>query len=180
MRKISIIGTIHLNWTPAEELMAALDELKPEKLFIELSEDELVANRDDSIRDEMFAAYDWAISNNVPYLAFDIEHSGLKDGVTGKESEFVAHEMKCKELLNDYSWKDLNRTEPWEISEVAALEKEIEDKYFDIAKSREREMRMLENISKELVDGHNVIVTGAGHLTFFKRELPAAHLVFRD
>jgi hypothetical protein len=180
MRTIIIVGTIHLNWTPQAELEQALSELNPNKVFIELSENELAQPRKDSIRDEMFVSYDWAKQHNIPFTVFDVEHSGLKEGVTGTEPEFMEHELKCKELLKEYSWKDLNNVEPWQISEVAALEKEIEDKYFDTNKSKQRELAMLENINKELVDGVNVIITGAGHLTFFKDHIPEAVLPFRN
>ncbi len=181
MKDITIIGTIHLNWTPKEELEKVLAELKPGKLLVELSEGELAKGEGESIRDEMFSAYNWAVANDVPVTVFDIDDvTGLKEGVTGQESEFMEHELKCKELLKEYSWKDLNKLEPWQVAEVASLEKEIEDKYFDKEKSKQREMKMLENIKKELVEGQNVIVTGAGHLTFFKEHLPGAKLPFRN
>jgi hypothetical protein len=87
--------------------------------------------------------------------------------------------MKSKELLKNYSWKDLNNEEPWKIAEVAKIENDIVEKYFDINKSKQREYKMLENIKKNLVEGKNLILTGAGHLTFFQKELPEAKLPFR-
>jgi hypothetical protein len=61
-KQIIIVGTIHLNWTPANELKEILNEFKPDKLFIELSPEEAQnRNREESIRDKMFVAYDWAI-----------------------------------------------------------------------------------------------------------------------
>ena len=120
------------------------------------------------------------LKNRIPVTVFDVEQSGLKEGVTGKEPEFMDHELKSKELLKNYSWKDLNKIEPWQISEVAALEKEIVEKYFDKENSKQREFQMMQNIKQELVDGRNVIVTGAGHLTFFKEQFPEARIPFRD
>ena len=180
MKEIICIGTIHLNWTPENELVDVLNELKPDHVFVELSPEELQGQREESIRDEMFFAYDWAIKNRIPVTVFDVEQSGLKEGVTGKEPEFMDHELKSKELLKNYSWKDLNKIEPWQISEVAALEKEIVEKYFDKEKSKQREFQMMKNIKRRLVDGRNVVVTGAGHLTFFKEQFPEAKLPLRN
>lgn len=180
MKQISVIGTIHLNWTPKDELEKVLTDLQPDQLLIELSPEELKRPRTESIRDEMFIAYDWALLNKVKVAVFDVEEDILNEGITGKEPEFMEHELKSKELLKEYSWKDLNKIEPWQTSEITALEKEIEEKYFDKDKSRRREFQMFENIKEKLVDGQNVIVTGAGHLTFFKEQFPSANLPFRD
>ena len=178
--KVVIIGTIHLNWTPKDELWEVLSDINPDQVLVELSEEELnLRPRSDSIRDEMFAAYDWAIQHKKLVNYFDTEDSPLKDGVTGKEDEFLEHELKCKELLKNYSWKDLNKLEPWKISEVQELEDKITTKYFDIKKSQGREQKMLKEIRAKLIEGTNVIVTGAGHLSFFEKEIPDAQLPFR-
>lgn len=180
MKKVIIIGTIHLNWTPREELWEVLNNINPDQVLVELSGEELnMRPRSDSIRDEIFSAYDWAIQNNKLVNYFDTEDSPLKDGVTGKEPEFLEHELKSKELLKNYSWKDLNKTEPWRISEVKELEDKITEKYFDMKKSKEREQKMLGNILNKLIEGTNVVITGAGHLSFFEKEIPDAILPFR-
>lgn len=180
MKEVVIIGTIHLNWTPKEELWEVLNYINPDQVLVELSDEELnIRPRTDSIRDEMFSAYDWAIKNNRLVNFFDIEDSPLKNGITGKEPEFIEHELRSKELLKNYSWKDLNKAEPWKISEVKEIEDKIVEKYFDLTKSKEREQKMLANILSKLIDGTNVIVTGAGHLSFFERELPNAVIPFR-
>lgn len=181
MKKVIIIGTIHLNCTPKGELEEVLRDINPDKVLVELTNNELNGDlREDSIRDEMFVAYDWGVRNKKMVDYFDTEYNTLKDGVTGKESEFLQYELRCKKLLKDYSWKDLNKEEPWNIPEVAKLEDEIEKKYFDDEKSKKREYKMLDNIRSKLIDGTNVIITGAGHLSFFKREMPEAILPFRD
>lgn len=180
MKKVIIIGTIHLRWTPKEELWEVLSDLNPDQVLVELSDEELhVRPRSASIRDEMFFAYDWAVEHNTLVNFFDTEDSPLKDGITGEEPEFVEHELKCKELLKNYSWKDLNKREPWRISEVKELEDVIIEKYFDVEKSIEREQKMLNTIVDKLIEGTNVIVTGAGHLSFFEKEIPDAILPFR-
>ncbi|MCF7816099.1 MAG: hypothetical protein K9M10_00005 [Candidatus Pacebacteria bacterium] len=181
MKKVIIIGTIHLNWTPKEELWETLSNINPDQVLVELSDEELnLRPRNDSIRDEMFFAYDWAIQHNKLVNYFDTEDSPLKEGVTGKEPEFMEHELRSKELLKNYSWKDLNKMEPWKISEVKELEDKITEKYFDIKKSKEREQKMLGNILSKLIEGTNVVIIGAGHLSFFEKEIPGAILPFRN
>jgi len=89
-QSIIIIGTLHDKWTPVNELRDTLNELNPDKVLIELSKEELRDRpREDSIRDEMFAAYDWAIENSKQVDVFDVEVSTLKKGVTGKELNFI-------------------------------------------------------------------------------------------
>ena len=66
MKEIICTGTIHLNWTPENELVAVLNELEPDLVFAELSLEELQGQREESIRDEMFFAYDWAIKKSNP------------------------------------------------------------------------------------------------------------------
>jgi hypothetical protein len=39
---------------------------------------------------------------------------------------------------------------------------------------------MVRNIKENLIDGKNVVLTGAAHLTFFKEHIPEATLLFRD
>ncbi|NOY35860.1 MAG: hypothetical protein GXP44_03015 [bacterium] len=181
MKKIIIIGTIHGGFTPKEELEEFLSDINPDQVLVELSDEELNDRpRENSIRDEMFAAYDWATRNKKKADCFDIENNTLKKGVTGKEPEFLKFELKVKELLKDYSWKDLNKEEPWETPEVVELENKITEKYFNAEKQKEREHEMLDIVRGKLIDGVNAIITGAGHLSFFKKEIPEAAFPLQD
>ena len=180
MKKIIIIGTLHGGWTPKNELEEVLKSLNPDKVLVELSREELLRSREDSIRDEMFVAYDWATENGKQVDVFDIENNTLKEGVTGKEPEFAELQIKAQELLKQYSWKDLNKVEPWNNSEVTHLDNALMEKYFDAEKNKERDFILLQNIKNKLIDGVNVIFTGMAHLTFFKEQLPEAKLLFRD
>ncbi len=181
MKKVIIIGTIHLNWTPKDELEEVLRDINPDKVLVELDKDELYDNpREDSVRDEMFVVYDWAVRNKKKVDYFDTGDSSLKDGVTGKEPEFLQFELECKKLLKNHSWKDLNKEGLWNIPSVKKLKDEIKEKYFDKEKSKKREYEMLSNIKNKLINGVNVIVTGAGHLSFFEKEMPDAVLPLRN
>lgn len=158
-----------------------LNNLNPDNVLIELSPEELNDRpREDSIRDEMFVAYDWATEHHKHVDVFDIEDDTLKEGVTGKEPDFMELELKVKDLLKDYSWRELNRSEPWSIPEVVRLENIILEKYFNTEKTKARDFRLLQNITDKLIDGTNLVITGAGHLTFLKEQIPTARLLLRD
>ena len=176
MKKVIIIGTIHLGWTPGDELKAEIAKYNPDKLFIELTDSEVEGV---SIRDEMFIALDWARENIVPYAFFDSDFGSLKDGITGKEPEFMAQELRVKEMLKEHNWKSLNNRGPWNDPEIKKAEDEIIAKYFDLEKKRRREEVMTQNIMSELVEGTNVVITGAGHITHFLADIPNAVAPFR-
>lgn len=89
MKEVIVLGTIHLNWTPKNELEKKLEDLKPDKLLVELSPEELKNPREDSIRDEMFVAYDWAIANQIPVAVFDV----ATDHIVVDEKLYDLHNM---------------------------------------------------------------------------------------
>ncbi len=181
MKETIIIGTLHGGSTPKDELLKILNTVNPDNVLVELSLEELNDRpRTDSIRDEMFAAYDWAVEHHKDVDVFDIEDDILKEGITGSEPDFVELELKVKDLLKDYSWKELNRKEPWNIPEVVRLEDSIVEKYFDPEKMKARDFQLLRNITDKLKDGVNIVITGAGHLTFLKQHMPTATLPLRD
>jgi len=39
--RVVIIGTIHLNWTPKDELWEVLSDINPDQVLVELSDEEL-------------------------------------------------------------------------------------------------------------------------------------------
>lgn len=172
MKKVIVIGTIHLDWTPKSELLLEVKKHKPDKIFIELTKKEVEGGRENSIRDEMFFVLNFAEEENIPYYLFDTDINTLKEGVTGKEKGFLEYENKVKKLLSDYSWKDLNSRKPWENSEVKKNEDYIVEKFFDIEKMKQRNELISKNIQENLVEGTNVIVTGAGHITDLLEDLP--------
>ena len=60
------IGTLHSGSTPHDELIDILRKYNLDKLFVELTPEEITKERRSlSIRDEMLAAYDWAQENAV-------------------------------------------------------------------------------------------------------------------
>ncbi len=180
MKEIIIIGTLHGDFTPKAELKEVLNSLNPDKVLVELSPEELARPVVKSIRDDMFTAYDWATENNKETAVFDVENETLKEGVTGKEPEFAEFGSAIEELLKKHSWKELNKKEPWKNSGVLDLENKLMEKYFNVEKIKERDFIMLQNIKDNLIEGKNVVLTGIGHLTFFKEQMPEAKLLFRN
>lgn len=174
MQQIIIIGTLHAGWTPADELRAVLAAQKPDQVLVELSPEELERPREDSIRDEMFAAYDWASGKDTPVAVFDHENDVLREGVRGDEDAFREYEQKSREIFRGYTWKQLNREDPWQVPAMQELEQYMNEHYIDPEKATRREAVMLETIRQKMIDGRNVVVTGVGHLPFFSKHLPSA------
>ncbi len=172
MKEIIVIGTLHHEFTPKSELEELLKEINPDKVLVELSPEEMLRPREDSIRDEMFFAYDWAIENGKQVDVYDIENDILKEGVTGKEPDFAKVGSEIGELLKSHSWKEQNNEEVWKTPEYTKLEDYITEKYFNAEKIEERDQIMLQNIKDKLIEGKNLILTGTAHLTFFKEQLP--------
>lgn len=172
MKKVIIIGTVHLNWTPHKELIEEVKKHNPDKVLIELTEKEVLAGKDKSNRDEMFAILEWIKQVNINYSLFDTNINTFKSGITGKEAGFVEYELRVKNLLKDYEWKKLNSQAPWHIKEVKELEDYLVEKYFDKEKMQNRNREIENNIQSELVSGVNVVVTGAGHVSDLLKALP--------
>jgi len=180
-KEIIIIGTLHGGFVPHDELEQILEELKPDQIFVELTQkevDEIDSGK--SFRDEMVAAFYWAQKRNIKVNRFDINSGGLKEGMTGKESDFLALCKKFGELLKNYSWKELNKKEPWQNSPLGDLDREITEKYNDEVKAKQREEELLKNINQQIIsEGKVVILTGTGHLDFFEEKIPQAKFLFR-
>jgi len=172
MKNVVILGTIHLNWTPKEELVEEIAKYSPDKIFIELTKKEVEEGKDNSIRDEMFNVLEYAKLNGVNYFLFDTDRDTFKAGVTGKEPGFNEYENKVKKLLSNYNWKDLNKQEPWLEPKVNALEEYLKNTYFDIEEMNKREEELVANITSNLVEGVNVVVTGAGHINTYLEKIP--------
>lgn len=180
MKEVIIIGTIHLNWTPKEELIAEIKKYNPSQVFIELTDKEVEGGRENSIRDEMFSVLEWVRDQGIPYILFDTDLDTLKPGVTGKEREFLDYELKVKGMLKGHNWKSLNNISPWKVKEVDDLEEFLINKFYDRKRMEERNSILEENIKSSLIDGTNMVVTGAGHLSDLLKSLPNSKAPLRQ
>lgn len=178
MRKVFIIGTLHLGFTPKDELREVLEELRLTQLFVELppedSEKREVAEKHS---DEMAFAYRWAKENNVLVVSYDIGGGNLEKEGAEEDKEYIQLSKEELEEAKKISWRERNKKNAYKGS---AWEK-IKEKFIDQKKWDAREKQMLENIRQNLADeGTVVILTGAGHLDFFEENLSEAEFLFRS
>lgn len=177
-----VIGTLHLGLTRRNDLRKILEELKPAQLLVELPEEPTARLRASQHSDEMAFAAMWAETKSIPVGFFDVNEGGiLKDGVSENDSDFKRLVDEQVAELKAFPWQDLNRRDVWEKGRLGEVERELYSQYFDAEKWEVRERKMLENI-KRLTgkEGTTVILTGAGHLVFFQKELPNAEFPYRN
>lgn len=181
MQKIIIIGTLHSGLVEKEDLVEIFEKVKPDQILVELTQKEVEnINNSTSIRDEMIFSYLWAQKNNIDAKYFDEDINVLKDGINGKEPDFISLSNEFKEILQKYSWKELNQKEPWDKPELKEIEEKINLKFIDEKRSEERDWKMLENIKNVLIDkGVIVVLTGTKHIHFFKENLSNSELYFK-
>jgi len=181
MKTITLVGTLHGGLTPKNELEEVLEGLKPDQLFVELTPNELKEiENTKSIRDEMIFALRWAKKNGIKVDIFDRNEGELKKGATGKEPAFLKLLEEGDRIIKKYSWKELNKEEPWKTQPLKGIEDKINEMVVDAKKAREREEEMIKNIKEKMISsGKIVILTGAGHLTFFEKRIPNAVCLFR-
>lgn len=167
MKKIIIIGTLH-GMTPESELEELFNKYKPEQILVEIAEADLEKDKIKSYPREMVFAYKWAKKNGIPTAGFDSGINSLRDGATEKDNQKLI-EVET-ELLEGLTWKDMNRRENDTLLDT--------DFYFQVVdpnKERKREEEMLKNIQNLSIEDKIVmIITGAGHLKFFEKNIPAA------
>lgn len=168
MRKIIIIGTLHVGLTPKNELQELLDRFKPDQLLVELSNDDIINDKIGLYSDEMLFAYDWAKDNDVLVNGFDANISVLSAAKNEEDNNEVIEEQK--KIIEKYSWKDFNKT-----SYLKLLNTEKEARLIDRKKWDLREEKMLENILENIIpEGMVLIVTGSGHIPFFEKNIKDA------
>lgn len=175
MQKIFIIGTIHGN-TPFKELEEVLVRLKPNQLLIELPEDALEKfDKNKDMRKEMMYVYRWAKERKIPTYFFDEYQSVFKKGMSVKSPEYKKFMDESEVIVKKYSWKEFNKSEISKKIDIL-LAKDL----FDFKKENMREEKMCVKIKEHMIsDGNIVIVTGAGHLDFFKSKFSDAILPLR-
>lgn len=168
MRKIYIIGTLHGGCTPENELEEILTNLKPDQLMVEIQQKDIDGKNFNDYPNEMVFGYKWAKDQNIPVYGIDTDISDIAEGKTDEDNQKVM-DMQIK-IINQHNWKDFNKKGYVKLLDVPG-ELELVDK--EKADLREREM--LENILENVISkGTVVVLTGAGHLAFFGKELPEA------
>ncbi len=168
MKKIYIIGTLHGNCTPKNELEDILENLQPNQLMIEISQKDIENKNFKNYPDEMVFGYNWAQKNKILVFGFDSDISELAKGKTDQDNQTVMDLQK--EIIDKYDWKDFNKEEYLKLLDVPGAKKLV-----DKERAKQREQEMLKNIQRNLAsEGTIAILTGCGHLDFFEKEIPEA------
>jgi pheromone shutdown protein TraB len=182
MRTIYLVGTFHGGLTPHNQLADMLFAINPSQIFVELTMDEVrdIGSKE-LFRDEMVYVYNWAQEHSTPVFRYDVENDILMQGVTGSEPEFQKLSLQQKDIIEQYSWVELNYPENWNISdEFMKIEEEIQNKFINKDKCLEREQAMVREIHNQIDNtGTIVVLCGTGHLRFFKENLPDSVLYFK-
>lgn len=177
-RTIYVIGTIHGEETPDDELREILETMRPDQIFVELPDESTDVVEAGSIYpSEMVFVYEWAQAHNVAVVRFDVESDFqyFKDGKGTDSPEYKTYIRHQEEILSAYSWKDFNKPEY-----DKKLNHPVEDELFDSKQSQRREEKMLANIRSAMIEeGVIAIFTGTGHLDFFEKHFVDAHFPFR-
>lgn len=170
MDELFFVGTVHEHITPPEELIAVIRNLQPEKILVEIVQEDIDAKNISKYPPEMNATYHWAVENNISVAGFDSKISEEKLEVN--QEELLRDLEIVKKQFKKIGWKNANK-------EKHIIEgREFLDKYCDLEKSRERQEEMAHNIEKSC-NGKTVVVTGAGHLNFFSKRFPQANFPLR-
>lgn len=168
MKKIIIIGTLHAGLTPNLELKQVLGKYKPNRLLVEIAQEDIDAGTVDSYPPEMVFAYEWAISNSIKVYGFDCKMNIFLEGKNQTDNQVVI--LDQKKVMGKLTWKDMNKENNLKLLHLSS-EKELINK----RKEKEREMEMLKNIKNKLESsGTTLIITGCGHLKFFEENFHKA------
>jgi len=160
MKQVIIIGTVHMGFTPVEELIVEVSTHRPDRVFVEVDEAGNGAK-------EMQGLYSWLVSGQVAYVCFDYLLTTNKYDNQPSQTAINQFTKDMRDKLGVYNWKELNKPEIWMNCGAERLNQDFVDKYYDTEKERKREERLVSNIEEQLIDGVNVVVTGAGHVDYF-------------
>lgn len=173
MKKIVIIGTVHGDFTPEDELKEVLEEYNPDQLFVEIAAEDIKDGKLAHYPSEMLFAYEWARKNKVRVDGFDSKINGPEEG-REKEGEQKLIEEQRK-LLNKFSWKEMNKPE-----NLRKFYDSFPKNLVDPKKEEKREFEMLKNIRNHMIkNGRVLIITGCAHLDFFEKNFENAEFPLR-
>jgi hypothetical protein len=117
----------------------------------------------------MQAAFAWSKKNKIPARGFDARISCFNPGKTKRDNEKAIKE--AEKIIKKFNWKDFNKPQ--------YLKKLFTKSYYELVDLRQwkkREAQLANYIlsrSKKL-EGTIAIVTGCGHIPFFRKRFPDA------
>ena len=172
MQEIIFIGTIH-GFTPIKDLKDIFEKYKPKQIFVEICQGDIDRNKISQYPKEMIEAYNWAKKNKIKVKGFDFSANVLVKRKTDEDNKKLIERQE--KIVKKYDWKKFNK------SKFLELLNKNEDNIVDKDKFRLRQEKMFENIKKNLTETEiTIIMTGAGHLTFFESKFPHAIFPLRD
>jgi len=79
-------------------------------------------------------------------------------------------------LIKNLTWKDFNKKENEKLLDVEGISEIV-----DSNREKAREIEMLNNINKYIIENGTVlIITGTAHLNFFEKNIKTAIFPFRN
>ncbi len=178
MRKIYIIGTLH-NYIPKKDIIEILEKYSPDQVLIEVTSSDLKKKNLKGYGKEFRDAYEWCKKNKAKVTGFDYEQKGWpqsKDMSKPEKKEYKKIEKILFKIVKRYGWKKFNKKKYEKLLDCY-INKAKETIYY-VKKAYEvlpqRQKRMLANVKKRMLKkGTIIILTGAGHLDFFEKNLKA-------
>ena len=165
-RELVILGTMHHMFPKnKEEFKSILEKINPDQILIEIDKKDIGSKNLQTYPKEMLFAYKWALKNKKQVDFFDIDLNLWKKGVSQKDENKIQKEWFKKYGRKD--WKFFNKSTERTRKKIWTI-----DVLLDKKKMNVRQKIMLKNIKKmSLKQGKILILTGAYHLDFFRKNL---------
>jgi len=173
MRKIYVIGTLH-NMMPKhkKELQEILEKMDPDQVLVEIVHSHLKSPKIRTYPREMQFAYRWAIKKKKETAGFDSPIDITKKDITKKEEAVWVKKWIAK--FGHLTWKGHNK------KKYDKITNESLEEIVDMKRHRSRQKEMLRNIRKRMIsNGKILVLTGAGHLPFFEKNMKSAKFPLR-
>jgi len=167
MVEIIFIGTLHCGFTSENELGKILKSHAPSLILVELKQKDLYSKHIRQYPAEMIYTVNFAKENNIPVQGFDSDIDISAKNSTAEDEKRVIQEQS--KIINQSKWKEFNKEK--QNKKLMNLSQKI----IDQKKWNKREQEMKKNILKALPkEGKVLLITGTGHIPFFKKQFPEA------
>jgi hypothetical protein len=169
------IGTLHCGHTPEAELIKIIEGFDPSRLLVEISQSDIKNKDIEKYPDEMRAALTWGTNQHIEVRGFDSSIKTLKESTSEEDLKNLDEEQT--KIISKHDWKDFNKAQFDKILETKSWQKIV-----DKTKDNERELEMHKNIIRLTRDSDSdvtVVITGSGHIPFFKSKFSIAEFPLR-
>ena len=167
MDKMFFIGTLHKGLTNLQELEELILSYNPDLLGLEITHKDLISNNVSHYPNEMIFALELAKKHKMKFFGFDSDIKVMNDDV---DEENILIEQK--ELIKKNNWKDFNKLN------LTKKLNQISKPLFNQEKWEERELEMEQNILKNINNEKSIVLTGVGHIDFFKKKFPNSKFLY--